>query len=92
MRTACLTMLLARHPTQRTVFATQSRFSKLLRLLLSIFLIIMAMLRSQRASIGALLHLLHLNIAAVDPFQVPAASCIFSMKSVMLLVSVFSAR
>jgi hypothetical protein len=35
------------------MFATQSRFSKVLRLLLSMFLIVMALIRQQRVSIGA---------------------------------------
>ena len=38
---------------QRSLFATQSRVSKILRLLLSIFLVIMALLRTFRVSIGA---------------------------------------
>ena len=46
-------LLLTPLPTQRTLFATQSRFSKILRLLLSVFLLVMALLRSQRVGIGA---------------------------------------
>jgi len=38
---------------QRTHYATQSRLSKILRLLLSVFLLAMALIRSQRVSIGA---------------------------------------
>jgi hypothetical protein len=106
MRAGCLTTSFFLHPTQRTLFATQSRFSKILRLLLSIFLIIMALLRSQRVSIGALLQLLPLPHSlypdssitdAIDtfsppsPLQVPEASCIFSMRNAMLLVSASSA-
>jgi hypothetical protein len=60
MLAGCLTTSFSLHPTQRSLFATQSRFSKILRLLLSIFLIIMALLRSQRVSIGALHQLLPL--------------------------------
>jgi hypothetical protein len=39
-------------PTQRTHYATQSRLSKILRLLLSVFLLAMALIRSQRIGIG----------------------------------------
>jgi hypothetical protein len=47
-----LMMLLALVSTQRTHYATQSRISKILRLLLSVFLLVMAQIRSQRVSIG----------------------------------------
>jgi hypothetical protein len=46
-------LLLTPLPTQRTLFATQSRMSKILRLLLSVFLLVMALLRLQRVGIGA---------------------------------------
>jgi hypothetical protein len=47
-----LMMLLALVSTQRTHYATQSRISKILRLLLSVFLLVMALIRSQRIGIG----------------------------------------
>ena len=59
-------------PTQRTLFETQTRFSKILRLLLSVFLIVMALLRSLRVSIGAApppsLSIDSFINAALDPF------------------------
>jgi hypothetical protein len=47
-----LIILPAPLPAQRTHYATQSRFSKTLRLLLSLFLVVMTLVRSQRFGIG----------------------------------------
>jgi hypothetical protein len=84
---------------QRSHFATQSRFSKILRLLLSVILLVMSMIRSGRVGIGvfppsvvAALYCYSVHAWNDAFFQAPKAMCTTELVNALRSVLVCTAQ